>query len=292
MTRRPESGAPESASGSGGITSGPAGVTSGPAGITVGPTGVSSGPAGVTIGPAAQVILPVRDEAEALPWVLARMPAGYEPIVVDNGSTDGSGDLARNLGALVVCESRPGFGAACFAGLMAATAAVVCFMDADGSLDPVELPSVAGPVIAGDADLVLGARRALRGAQSATNMLANRVLTWQLSRHTGTRLRDLGPMRAANREALAGLGIADRRFGWPLEMVMRALQSGWVVQEVTVGYGPRRGGRSKVTGTVRGTVRTVRDMTRVMSQLTGPDDCGDRPQMLTSTTVGRRTGGV
>src|ERR671913_437453 len=99
------------------------------------------------------VVLPVLNERDALPWVLGRMPAGYLPIVVDNGSTDGSGELAAQLGARVVREPQPGFGAACFAGLSAATADVVCFMDADASLDPRELPRVADPVAAGRVDL-------------------------------------------------------------------------------------------------------------------------------------------
>src|SRR5947207_7489373 len=107
----------------------------------------------------ADVILPVLNEAEALPWVLERMPSGFEPIVVDNGSTDRSAPIAERLGARVVEEPRRGFGAACFAGLRAATAPVVCFMDADGSLDPRELRRVVVPVLDGEADLILGARR-------------------------------------------------------------------------------------------------------------------------------------
>ena len=211
------------------------------------------------------VVLPVLNEAGAIPWVLERMPPGYRPIVVDNGSTDGSGDLARSLGAVVVHESQPGFGAACFAGLMAATDPIVCFMDCDASLDPAELPSVADPVASGAADLVLGARRPSgRGAWPVHARAANAVLAWQLRRRADVKLRDLGPMRAARREALVSLGIEDRRFGWPLEMVLRASRADWTIQEVPVGYLPRVG-RSKVTGTVRGTVRAVRDMSAVLS---------------------------
>jgi glycosyltransferase involved in cell wall biosynthesis len=207
-----------------------------------------------------QVILPVLNEREAVPWVLERMPAGYEPIVVDNGSTDGSGALAASLGALVVVEPQPGFGAACFAGLRSAAADVVCFMDCDASLDPRELPLVAEPVAAGAADLVLGARR---GGGTLHGRIANRALALELRRRTGVRLTDLGPMRAARREALLALGIRDRRFGWPLEMVVRAAAAGWEIQEVPVRELPRRG-RSKVTGTVRGTLRAVRDMAAVL----------------------------
>lgn len=210
------------------------------------------------------VILPVLNEREALPWVLERMPAGYAPLVVDNGSTDGSGELAASLGARVVVEPVPGFGAACFAGLTAARAGVVCFMDCDASFDPRELPRVADPVLAGEVDLMLGARRPVaRGAWPLHARAANAVLARELRRRTKVPLRDLGPMRAARREALLELGIRDRRFGWPLEMVLRAAQAGWRIGEVEVAYHPRDG-RSKVTGTVRGTVRAVRDMTNLL----------------------------
>ena len=205
------------------------------------------------------MILPVLDEAEALPWVLGRMPAGFEPIVVDNGSTDGSAEVAARLGAPVVSEERRGFGAACFAGLTAATRDTVAFMDCDGSLDPRELPRVTAAVTGGNADLVLGARRAERGAFPAHARVANRLLAAELRRRSGVVLRDLGPMRAASRERLLALGMRDRRFGWPLEMVLLAADAGWCIQEVPVGYRARTG-KSKITGTVRGTARTVRDM--------------------------------
>lgn len=209
------------------------------------------------------VVLPVLNEAKALPWVLGRMPEGYRAIVVDNGSTDGSAGLAADLGAVVVTQPVRGFGAACWAGLAAATSATVCFMDCDGSLDPAELPSVAGPVEIGTADLVMGIRRPRRGAWPVHARLANRYLARAASQRCACRLHDLGPMRAARRSDLLGLGIEDRRFGWPLEMVLRAGAAGWRIAEVPVAYLPRTG-RSKVTGTVAGTWRAARDMGRLL----------------------------
>ncbi|MEU6248819.1 glycosyltransferase family 2 protein [Glycomyces sp. NPDC047010] len=209
--------------------------------------------------PVVDVVLPVLDERDAIPWVLERMPEGYRPIVVDNGSTDGSAEVAAGLGARVVAEPRRGFGAACFAGLSAATAPVVAFMDCDASLDPADLPAVCAPVLAGEADLALGARQADDGAMPLHGRLANRYLARQVERTCGARVTDIGPMRAARREALLKLGTADRRSGWPLEMVLRAGLDGWRIAELPVPYRPRVG-RSKVTGTVGGTLRAVKDM--------------------------------
>jgi len=209
------------------------------------------------------VVLPVLNEATALPRVLERMPAGWRAIVVDNGSSDGSAAIAAGLGADVVAEPRRGFGAACFAGLSAATADVVCFMDCDGSLDPGDLPRIALPVRCGDADLTLGRRIPVAGSWPLHARLANRALALELQRRTGQPLADLGPMRAARRSELLALGLEDRRFGWPLEMVLRAAAAGWRIVELPVPY-HARSGRSKVTGTVRGTVRTVRDMAAVL----------------------------
>jgi glycosyltransferase involved in cell wall biosynthesis len=212
------------------------------------------------------VILPCLNEAPALPWVLGKMPAGFRPIVVDNRSTDGSGELARSLGATVVTEMAPGYGAAAHAGLLAATSDVVCLCDCDGSLDPRQLPLVTAPLLAGSADLVLGRRRAgQRGAWPLPARFANWELARRVRRRTGLSLHDLGPMRAAGREALLGLELADRRFGYPLEMVMNAAAAGWRVSEVEVTYLPRIG-KSKVTGTVRGCVRTVADMSQVLAR--------------------------
>ena len=209
------------------------------------------------------VILPVLDEAAALPWVLGRMPPGYRPLVVDNGSIDGSAQIALGLGARLVSEPRRGFGAACHAGVLAARSEVVCFMDCDGSLDPRELPLVAGPVLAGERELMLGARRPERGAWPLHARLANRVLALELRRRSGLGLTDLGPMRAAPRAALLELSVRDRRFGYPLEMVLLAAAAGWRVGETEVGY-RARSGRSKVTGTVTGTARAAADMARAL----------------------------
>ncbi|HET9692132.1 MAG TPA: glycosyltransferase family 2 protein [Acidimicrobiales bacterium] len=218
------------------------------------------------------VVLPVLDEVGALPGLLASLPAGYRAVVVDNGSSDGSAEVAAAHGAEVVGEPVRGFGAACWTGLLAARPAdgVVCFMDADGSFDPAELASVAGPVLDGTADLVLGRRSGADPSAWPPHVrLANRAVCRMLAARTGLRLDDLGPMRAARRDALIGLGLADRRSGWPLEMVAAAAVARWRVREVDVAYRPRVG-RSKVTGTVMGTARAVLDMGQLLLALPAP----------------------
>src|SRR5690349_22560003 len=196
------------------------------------------------------VVLPCLNEAAALPWVLSRLPEGYRAIVADNGSTDGSPEIAAGYGATVVHVPRRGFGAAAHGGLEAATAEVVCFLDADGSFDPAQLPRVADPVRAGDADLMLGRRRpTARGAWPLHARLGNAVVAGRLRRRAGIPVHDLGPMRAARRTDLLALDLTDRRFGYPLEMMVKAGRAGWRIREVDVDYAPRaEGGRSKVTG--------------------------------------------
>jgi glycosyltransferase involved in cell wall biosynthesis len=214
------------------------------------------------------VVLPCLNEAAALPGVLSRLPAGFRAIVADNGSTDASAAIAASYGAHVVHVPERGFGAAAHAGLLAATAEVVCFADADGSFDLAQLPRVAEPVAAGHVDLMLGRRRPTsRRAWPAHARLANSLLTWRLRKRLGVPIHDLGPMRAARREALIGLDLRDRRFAYPLEMIVAAARDGWRIGEVAVDYAPRCGGtKSKVTGTVRGTARAVRDMAKVLAR--------------------------
>jgi glycosyltransferase involved in cell wall biosynthesis len=211
------------------------------------------------------VILPALNEAAALPTALASFPPGVELLVVDNGSTDETAAVALAHGARVVCEPRRGFGAACWAGVQAACGEVLVFADADGSFDGADLPAVAGPVLAGEADLVVGSRMARRapGAMSALAVLENRLLGLACRLLFGVRLSDLGPFRAIRRDRLLALGMTDRGSGWPLEMIGRAGAVGLRVVEVPVRYQSRAGGRSKVSGSVRGTVHAVTAMAAV-----------------------------
>lgn len=214
--------------------------------------------------PIVDVIFPCLNEEAALPWILGRLPEGYRAIVVDNGSTDRSAEVAAAAGALVVTEPRRGFGSAAHAGLLAATAPIVAFCDADASMDPQDLPLVVDPVRSGSVDLMLGRRRpTTRDAWPFHARFANRALAVLMRRATSLPLTDLGPMRAVHREAMLGLGLTDRRSGYPLELVLRGNAAGWRIAEVDAPYAPRVG-RSKVTGTLRGTITAVKDMSRLL----------------------------
>ncbi|GAA2169000.1 glycosyltransferase family 2 protein [Pedococcus bigeumensis] len=217
---------------------------------------------------AVDVVLPCLDEAEALPWVLDRMPSWARPIVADNGSTDASVDIARSRRVPVVEVVQRGYGAACHAGLMSARAPLVAFMDADASLDPRSLELLVMAHLEAPADrpcLVVGARQPVsRAAWPARLRLANRVLARRVHRVTGAGLDDIGPMRLADTVALQDLAVGDRRSGYPVETVLRASRAGWTVTGVPVPY-LARAGRSKVTGTWLGAARAVHDMSRVLS---------------------------
>lgn len=216
------------------------------------------------------VVLPCLNEAPALPWLLARLPVGFRAIVVDNGSTDGSADIARAHGARVVSVPQPGYGAAVHAGLIAADPAddVVCVMDADGSFDPCELTRFADLVREDVADLVVGRRRPTTwNSWPAHARAGNAILARSVRRTTGLSVHDIGPIRAARRADLLGLGLRDRRFGYPLELLVAAGRAGWRVTELDVAYLPRTvGTKSKVTGSFRGTARAIRDMRAVLTQ--------------------------
>ena len=216
--------------------------------------------------PSVDLVLPCLDEAEALPGLLALVPPGWGVVVVDNGSRDGTADVARAAGARVVAEPRRGYGAAVHAGVVAATADVVAVLDGDGSVRPADLRVLVDDVAAGRADLACGARRPVPGAWAWHARLGNRVLARVVARRTGLRLHDIAPVRVARRSALLELDVRDRRCGYPLETLLRAAEAGWRVTEHPVTYHPRGGGRSKVSGSVRGTVRVARDFAAVLAR--------------------------
>lgn len=217
----------------------------------------------VTGDSAVSVVLPARDEAGSLPGVLARVPAGYRVIVVDNGSTDATAQVAREHGASVVTEDRPGYGAAVHAGAQAARSDILCFLDADGSVDPAVLPMLVAMLPT--CDLVIGRRRAtVRSAWPWHARVGNAVLAARLRRRAGVDVHDLGAVRVVRRSALLELDVQDRRFGYPIELLVRAGAAGWRIRETDVAYAPRTAGRSKVTGSIGGTVRAVRDFATVL----------------------------
>jgi glycosyltransferase involved in cell wall biosynthesis len=207
-----------------------------------------------------EIILPCLDEAEALPAVLAALPAGWPVLVVDNGSTDGTAAVARRLGARVVGEPRRGYGAAVHTGLEAAGAELVAVLDGDGSLDATVLPAMAEAVGSGDTDLAVGARVPCGPGVWPWHARAGNAGIAALLRRRGVPVHDIAPVRVAPRAALLDLGVADRGFGYPLELLLRAGAAGWRITEFPVAYRARAGGRSKVSGSVRGTLRATRDM--------------------------------
>ncbi|WP_236796554.1 glycosyltransferase family 2 protein [Amycolatopsis sp. GM8] len=210
------------------------------------------------------VILPCLDEAAALPNLLSTLPRGFRAIVVDNGSTDDSPRIAAEHGAKVVHEPRRGYGAAVHTGLEYATSDIVCFLDADGSLDPADLIPMAD-IVARGADLAAGRRVPVTRDAWPWHARAGNLLLATLMRRQGVPVHDIAPIRAARRRTLLDLGIADRGFGYPLELLIKAGRAGLRIEEFDVAYRPRAAGtKSKVSGSVRGTLRATRDMAKVL----------------------------
>jgi glycosyltransferase involved in cell wall biosynthesis len=206
------------------------------------------------------VIIPALNEAGTIRTLVreARQALVADVIVVDNGSVDETAAEARAAEARVVAEPRQGYGYACAAGLAAASdAEVVAFLDADFSFLPSELPGLLAPILAGQADLVLGSRPLggiAPGAMPPQQRLGNWLMARVMNALYGLKLTDLGPYRAARRSLLHELELREMTYGWPAEMIVKAARRGARVVEVPVSYHDRRAGRSKVSGTVRGTL--------------------------------------
>lgn len=217
--------------------------------------------------PRCDLVLPCRDEAAALPDVVASVPDAFRVVVVDNGSTDGTADVARSLGAVVVQEDRPGYGAAVHTGVEATTADFVAVMDGDGSMNGVDLLPLLADVEAGHATMAVGRRRPTQaGVWPWHARWGNAVVLAWLRSRTGLAVRDIAPMRVCRRQDLLDLELQDRRFGYPVELLVKAQAAGWTLTEHDVDYRPRAAGtRSKVSGSVTGSLRTARDFARVLS---------------------------
>lgn len=207
------------------------------------------------------IVMPARNEEGAIGLVLDEIPRAlvHEVVVADNGSTDATAAVARARGATVVFVPQPGYGNACLAAIARTDPAadVIVVLDADHSDYPDDLPALLAPIAANEADLVIGSR-VLGGAEPGALPWNQRFGNWLACLLVrilyGARLTDMGPFRAVRREALLAMDMRDRTFGWNVEMLAKALIAGLRVREVPVRYRPRVG-RSKITGTVKGTIR-------------------------------------
>jgi glycosyltransferase involved in cell wall biosynthesis len=205
------------------------------------------------------VVIPALNEEQAIGQVVRAVPAHRvkQVIVVDNGSSDDTVGRAQAAGARIVKEMRRGYGAACLAGARAAQDAdVLVFLDGDRSDDPSQLDRIAGPVLAGEADLVIGSR--VRGTLEKRSMplhgrLGNHLIVLLLRLLYGTDITDIGSFRAIKTGTLQRLHMEQMTYGWPVEMIVKAARRGLRVRSVPIGY-RRRIGRSKVSGTLRGTI--------------------------------------
>ena len=249
--------------------------------------------------PLISIVIPALNEEESIGQVLGAIPpdTADEILVVDGGSRDRTVEVARTHRARIVEESRRGYGRACAAGVAAAQGDVVAFLDADGADNPVQLPDVLAPILAGNVDLSLGSRLAGEvepGAMPWHQRFGNRLAAWLIRLLYGLPVTDLSPFRAVRRELLFSLDMREMTYGWPTEMLVKAARRGWRVVEVPVRYRQRLGGRSKISGTVRGTMGATYHILTIIfrhSRWTVPDSPVDhissvKPEILRPAQYG------
>jgi glycosyltransferase involved in cell wall biosynthesis len=200
------------------------------------------------------VIIPVLNEAESIGPVLAAIPAeiDWEILVVDGGSSDGSPEIASSAGATVVFEAKRGYGQACANGLKVSHGKIAVFMDGDGADNPEQLPALIAPLENGSAELVLGSRQG--GKMPWHQRMGNRLAVGWINRLYHQSLTDLSPFRAVRRADLLELKMVEMSYGWPVEMIVKAARLGWRIVEIPVEYRSRLGGKSKISGTFRGSL--------------------------------------
>jgi glycosyltransferase involved in cell wall biosynthesis len=212
--------------------------------------------------PRIAAVIPALDEAQSIARVVEGLRAqallaSGEIIVVDNGSTDGTGEIARRVGARVVREERRGYGYACLAGVLAADdAEVIVLLDGDAADDPEDLPRVLEPLLAGEADLVVGSRALgsrAKGSMTWQQVFGNHLAAFLMHALYGVRVSDVGPFRTIRRDHLLALEMREMTYGWPSEMIVKSARAGYHYCEVPVSY-HRRLGASKVGGTVVGSL--------------------------------------
>jgi len=242
-----------------------------------------------TPSPEVAVIIPALNEAESVGRVVAAVPRQRPTVIIvaDNGSSDGTADAARAAGATVVHERERGYGAACLKGMAALpdSVKVVAFLDADLSDDPASLPALIEPILAGEQDLVIGTRTqgtAEKGALTGTQVFGNRLACILMRLFFKQRYTDLGPCRAIRRESLDALRMRDRTYGWTVEMQIKAARHRLRVTEIPVPYARRRTGRSKISGTILGSMKAGAKIVGMILRYgilgKGPTGRGSRPR--------------
>ena len=225
----------------------------------------------------ATLVIPALNEEESLGHVLEAVNTDLlsEIILVDGGSSDRTVDIAKANGARVIQEPQPGYGRACAAGAAHAQSEIIIFMDADGADDPDQIPNLIAPIIQDGADMVLGSRLAgniFPGAMPGHQKFGNSLSAGMIHLIYNLPITDLSPFRAVRRSKLLELNMQEMTYGWPTEMITKSAREGWRIIEIPVDYHPRMGGKSKISGTVRGTLLATYYIFKTILKYSKPGD--------------------